>query len=119
ARPARPDGADGLPPAPRVRPSGPAGGALPRRRHRLLATVRRQQQHGARRPGRSRPDRHSARGQRHMSGAFAILFNGDAATDLDANLTELQVEENLDLPGAFQLVLPVTRTDKGDVDMPS
>jgi hypothetical protein len=54
-----------------------------------------------------------------MSAGFAILFNGKAAADLEANLTELQVEENLDLPGAFQLTLPVTRTDKGDVDMPS
>jgi hypothetical protein len=54
-----------------------------------------------------------------MSGSFDVLFNGIVADDFDANLSELDVEENLDLPGAFQLTLPVTRTEDGDLDMPA
>jgi hypothetical protein len=54
-----------------------------------------------------------------VSGSFDILIGGQAAEDFDADLAELEVEENIDMPGAFQLTLPVTRTATGDLDMVS
>ncbi len=51
-----------------------------------------------------------------MANTFRLLLGGAAA---DANLvnqmTSLEVEENVDLPGAVQLTLPVNATDAGDL----
>jgi hypothetical protein len=40
-----------------------------------------------------------------------------SAADFVGALWELEVEENADLPGAFSLTLPVTRTSSGDLDV--
>ncbi len=51
-----------------------------------------------------------------MSGSYRIMFDGQAAdADLYTALVSLEVEESLDLPGAVQLVLPVQRSDDGDL----
>ncbi len=51
-----------------------------------------------------------------MSGTYRIMFDGQAAdADLYTALVSLEVEESLDLPGAVQLVLPVERSDDGDL----
>ena len=51
-----------------------------------------------------------------MSTSYQILFDGQPADpDLYTSITSLEVEENMDLPGAVQLNLPVNRSDSGDV----
>lgn len=52
-----------------------------------------------------------------MSSTYTILIAGQAAADLSAALVELDVEENVDMPGAFSLSLPVNRTSAGDYDL--
>jgi hypothetical protein len=51
-----------------------------------------------------------------MSTLFDILIGGTAAQDFDADIVELEVEENADLPGAFSITLPVSLTSSGDYD---
>jgi hypothetical protein len=51
-----------------------------------------------------------------MSSLFDILIGGASQADFDANVTELEVEENVDLPGAFSLTLPVTNSGSGDLE---
>ncbi len=51
-----------------------------------------------------------------MSTLFDIVIGGTPATDFDADIIELEVEENADLPGAFSLTLPVATTSTGDYD---
>jgi hypothetical protein len=51
-----------------------------------------------------------------MSSLFDILAAGTPVSDFTTKLTELEVEENLDLPSAFRLTLPITVTDSGDLD---
>ncbi len=51
-----------------------------------------------------------------MASRFDIVIGGAVASDLSSKLTELEVEENLDLPGAFRLTLPITATSDGDYD---
>lgn len=52
-----------------------------------------------------------------MANTYQIFFNGSpAADDFYTELTSLEVEENLDLPGAFQLSIPLNRTDDGDLN---
>jgi hypothetical protein len=51
-----------------------------------------------------------------LSGKFDIYVGGTAASDLSATIAELEVEENLDLPGAFEITLPVTRGTDSDLD---
>lgn len=51
-----------------------------------------------------------------MSSLFDILIGGTAAKDFDADIVELEVEENADLPGAFSITLPVALTSTGDYD---
>ena len=51
-----------------------------------------------------------------MSTLFDVLIGGAPASDIDAKLAELEVEENADLPGAFRLTLPVAVTSSGDYD---
>jgi phage protein D len=47
---------------------------------------------------------------------FDIIIGGTAAKDFDADIIELEVEENADLPGAFSITLPVALTSGGDYD---
>lgn len=54
-----------------------------------------------------------------MSSLFDIMASGAPVADFTSKLTELEVEENLDLPSAFRLTLPITVTDGGDLDMVS
>jgi hypothetical protein len=49
---------------------------------------------------------------------FSIIVGGQAATDLAAAIVELDVEENVDMPGAFSMTLPVKVTTSGDYDTP-
>jgi len=49
---------------------------------------------------------------------FSIMIGGQAATDLATAISELDVEENVDMPSAFSITLPVNVTSSGDYDMP-
>jgi hypothetical protein len=51
-----------------------------------------------------------------MSGKFDIYVGGSPAADLSATLAALEIEENLDLPGAFELTLPVKLGTDSDLD---
>jgi phage protein D len=51
-----------------------------------------------------------------MSTLFDIIIGGTSAKDFDADIVELEVEENADLPGAFSITLPVATTSTGDYD---
>jgi hypothetical protein len=55
-----------------------------------------------------------------VAGTLQISFDGKAVPDdfYDA-LSGLEIEENLDMPDAILLKLPVNLTDKGDLDYPS
>jgi len=51
-----------------------------------------------------------------MVSTFQILLNGTPATDDFYNkIISLEVEENADLPGAIQLILPVSTTETNDL----
>jgi hypothetical protein len=51
-----------------------------------------------------------------MASTYRLLMDGVAADDdLYTTLTSLEVEENVDLPGAIQLNLPVSRSDTDDL----
>lgn len=52
-----------------------------------------------------------------MASTFSIIVGGQAATDLATAISELDVEENVDMPGAFLISLPVNRTSSGDYDL--
>lgn len=52
-----------------------------------------------------------------MNYSFSILIGGTAADDLAATFNQLEVEENVDAPGAFSLTLPVNVTSTGDYDV--
>jgi phage protein D len=49
--------------------------------------------------------------------SFAIVIGGKTAQDFAASFSALEIEENVDQPGAFSLTLPVNRTDAGDYDV--
>jgi hypothetical protein len=51
-----------------------------------------------------------------MSTLFDIVIGGAPAKDFDADIVEIEVEENADLPGAFSITLPVATTSTGDYD---
>jgi hypothetical protein len=51
-----------------------------------------------------------------MSTLFDIVIGGTPAKDFDADIVEIEVEENADLPGAFSMTLPVATTSTGDYD---
>ncbi len=51
-----------------------------------------------------------------MSTLFDIVIGGTAAKDFDADIVELEVEENADMPGAFSITLPVSTVSNGDYD---
>jgi phage protein D len=51
-----------------------------------------------------------------MASSYRIFFDGQPATpDFYNAVASLEVEENMDLPGAFQVRLPVSRSDSGDL----
>jgi hypothetical protein len=51
-----------------------------------------------------------------MPSTFSLLLNGTPADDtLLTALSMLEIEENVDLPGAIQLQVPVDTTDAGDL----
>lgn len=51
-----------------------------------------------------------------MASSFQLLIDGNPVdADFYDALISLEVEENADLPGAIQLMLPVSRTDEGDL----
>jgi phage protein D len=51
-----------------------------------------------------------------MAATFQLLLDGTPADDdLYTVMSSLEVEENADLPGAIQLNLPVSRSEKGDL----
>ncbi len=51
-----------------------------------------------------------------MPSTFRLLLGGSSASeDLYTQMTSIEVEENADLPGAFQLNLPVNATSAGDL----
>lgn len=52
-----------------------------------------------------------------QANTFSILVGGQAAQDLAAAISELDVEENADMPGAFSMTLPLNRTASGDYDL--
>ncbi|MGA8087128.1 MAG: hypothetical protein WCA10_07470 [Terracidiphilus sp.] len=52
-----------------------------------------------------------------MNYSFSIVIGGNAADDLAGIFNQLEVEENLDAPGAFSLTLPVNVTGTGDYDV--
>jgi phage protein D len=51
-----------------------------------------------------------------MGSTFSIIVGGQTAADLASAIVELDVEENVDMPGAFSITLPVSRTAAGDYD---
>src|SRR6266853_3960472 len=56
------------------------------------------------------------RGVDGMANTYRLLLNGTPADDaLYTAMSSLEVEENADLPGAVQLVLPVSRSASGDL----
>jgi len=51
-----------------------------------------------------------------MASNYQIFFNGQGATpDFYTAISTLEVEENMDLPGAVQITLPVSRNPSGDL----
>jgi phage protein D len=51
-----------------------------------------------------------------MASTFQLLLDGSAIDDdFYKSMGSLEVEENIDLPGAFQFSLPVSRTSDGDL----
>jgi phage protein D len=51
-----------------------------------------------------------------MASTFKLIFDGVPADNtLYTALGSLEVEENVEMPGAIQLTLPVSRTDDGDL----
>ena len=51
-----------------------------------------------------------------MGSSYQIFFNNQAAPpEFYTAIASLEVEENMDLPGAVQLNLPVSRNDSGDL----
>jgi hypothetical protein len=55
-----------------------------------------------------------------MSSTFQVIFDGTPADDDFYNaLISLEVEENVDLPGAVELKLSVNRSSAGELDYPS
>jgi hypothetical protein len=54
-----------------------------------------------------------------MPSSFDLLVGGAAITDFDATLLDLEIEENVDMPGAFRVSLPIKVSAEGDYDTPS
>ena len=54
-----------------------------------------------------------------MPSSFDLLAGGMPVTDFDSSLLDVEIEENVDMPGAFRLSLPVKVSADGDYDTPS
>lgn len=54
-----------------------------------------------------------------MAGSFDLLVGGAAITDFDTSLLDVEIEENVDMPGAFRVTLPIKVSASGDYDTPS
>jgi hypothetical protein len=54
-----------------------------------------------------------------MPGSFDLLVDGAAITDFDTTLLDVEVEENVDMPGAFRVCLPIKISATGDYDTTS
>ncbi len=51
-----------------------------------------------------------------MAGSYQLILNGSPVDDdFYTKLSALEVEENVDLPGAVLLKLPISATDAGDL----
>ena len=48
---------------------------------------------------------------------FSLSFAGLVATDLSASFSEIEIEENVELPCAFSIKLPLNVTQSGDYDL--
>ncbi|HUB51273.1 MAG TPA: hypothetical protein VL986_03950 [Terracidiphilus sp.] len=48
---------------------------------------------------------------------FSLSFAGLVATDLSASFSEIEIEENVELPSAFSIKLPLNVTQSGDYDL--
>lgn len=52
-----------------------------------------------------------------MPGGYQLMLNGQPADqDLYTAITQIEVEESMDLPGAMQLTVPVVRSQGGDLN---
>lgn len=51
------------------------------------------------------------------SSNFTLSVGGQAASDLSAAIVEIEIEENVELPAAFSLKLPLKVTQSGDYDL--
>ncbi|WP_068076540.1 hypothetical protein [Novosphingobium lentum] len=51
-----------------------------------------------------------------MPSSFDLFSGGTAVTDFDTSVLDLEIEENVDLPGAFRVTLPVKVSASGDYD---
>lgn len=54
-----------------------------------------------------------------MPASFELLVGGAVISDFDTSLLDLEIEENVDLPGAFRVTLPVKVSAGGDYDTPA
>jgi hypothetical protein len=54
-----------------------------------------------------------------MAGSFDLLVGGAAITDFDTSLLDVEIEENVDMPGAFRVSLPIKVSSTGDYDTPT
>ncbi|MEA3051421.1 MAG: hypothetical protein QOG72_324 [Sphingomonadales bacterium] len=54
-----------------------------------------------------------------MTSSFDLLAGGAPVSDFDTSLLDLEIEENVDLPGAFRMTLPVRVSATSDYDTPS
>ena len=51
-----------------------------------------------------------------MAGSFDLFSGGTAIADFDTSVLDVEIEENVDLPGAFRVTLPVKVSASGDYD---
>jgi len=51
------------------------------------------------------------------SSSFSLSFAGQVATDLSTSFVEMEIEENVELPSAFSIKLPLNVTQSGDYDL--
>lgn len=54
-----------------------------------------------------------------MPSSFDLLVDGSPIADFDTTLLDVEIEENVDMPGAFRVSLPVKVSAEGDYDTPS
>src|SRR3954471_23095046 len=54
-----------------------------------------------------------------MTSSFELLSGGTAVLDFDTTQLDVEIEENVDLPGAFRVTLPIRVSAAGDYDTAS